>query len=220
MTTEALSLAILTSANMPSQNSIDYQKLSNLELAVESGKHDMVAFEELYNRHHRQVFSICLRMLQNSHEAEDLTQDVFLQLYRKVHTFQGDSQFSTWLHRLTVNQVLMYFRKHNNKYGMKKLVFVDSSDIPDIPVLGTADYQKMSVDHQIALENAIEQLAPGYKKVFILHDIEGYQHEEIAKLLGFSIGTSKSQLHKARLKLQKLLKKVANPRLISGKPTP
>jgi RNA polymerase sigma-70 factor (ECF subfamily) len=90
--------------------------ISDFELTQAAAGGDMVAFEEIYQRHHRRVYSICLRMLQNAYEAEDLTQDVFIQLYRKVGSFRGDSAFTTWLHRLTVNQVLMHFRKRNVKF--------------------------------------------------------------------------------------------------------
>lgn len=171
---------------------------------------DMGAFEEIYKRHHRRVYSICLRMLQSPTEAEDLTQDVFIQLYRKVGSFRGDSAFTTWLHRMTVNQVLMHFRKRTVKYEKT----TEEGETPDQMVTGTTDPNKMRIVDKIALDNAIEQLPTGYKNVFVLHDVEGYEHEEVARILGCSVGTSKSQLHKARLKLQKLLKKKANPRLI------
>jgi len=149
-------------------------------------------------------------MLQNPYEAEDLTQDVFIQLYRKVGSFRGDSAFTTWLHRMTVNQVLMHFRKRNVKFEK----VTEEGDTPDQIVAGTADPERMPIVDKIALENAIEELPDGYKNVFLLHDVEGFEHEEVARILGCSVGTSKSQLHKARLKLRKLLKKKANPRLI------
>jgi RNA polymerase sigma-70 factor, ECF subfamily len=183
---------------------------TDFDLTQAAAKGDMAAFEELYQRHHRRVYSICLRMLQNAFEAEDLTQDVFIQLYRKVGSFRGDSAFTTWLHRMTVNQVLMHFRKRNVKYEKT----TEEGETPDQIVTGTADPDRMPIVDKIALENAIEQLPDGYKNVFVLHDVEGYEHEEVARILGCSVGTSKSQLHKARLKLRKLLKKKANPRLV------
>jgi RNA polymerase sigma-70 factor (ECF subfamily) len=170
----------------------------------------MAAFEEIYQRHHRRVYSICLRMLQNAYEAEDLTQDVFIQLYRKIGSFRGDSAFTTWLHRMTVNQVLMHFRKRTVKFEKT----TEEGETPVQIVSGTENPFKMPIVDKIALENAIDQLPAGYKNVFMLHDVEGFEHEEVAKILGCSVGTSKSQLHKARLKLQKLLKKKANPRLL------
>src|ERR1043166_8344 len=188
----------------------DVTTVKDLQLAKLAADGDMAAFEEIYRRHHRRVFSICLRMLQNTSEAEDLTQDVFIQLYRKIGSFRGDSAFTTWLHRMTVNQVLMHFRKRTVKYEKT----TEEGETPVQIVSGTANPDKMRVVDKIALDNAIEQLPTGYKNVFVLHDVEGFEHEEVAKILGCSVGTSKSQLHKARLKLQKLLRKKANPRLV------
>ena len=181
-------------------------------LAQRAAAGDMGAFENLYQRHHRRVYSICLRMLQSPSEAEDLTQDVFIQLYRKIGSFRGDSAFTTWLHRMAVNQVLMHFRKKTVKFEKT----TEEGETPVQVVSGSTDPRKMQIVDKIALENAIDQLPDGYKKVFVLHDIEGYEHEEVAKILGCSVGTSKSQLHKARLKLRKLLGKKANPRLVGA----
>ena len=188
------------------------QAASDYDLAQAASKGDMFAFEETYNRHHRRVYAICLRMLQNAAEAEDLTQDVFIQLYRKIGSFRGDSAFTTWLHRLTVNQVLMHFRKRTVKFEKT----TEEGETPVQIVGGTENPGKMPIVDKIALENAIEQLPNGYRNVFVLHDIEGYEHEEVARILGCSVGTSKSQLHKARLKLRKLLQKKSNPRLIGA----
>jgi RNA polymerase sigma-70 factor (ECF subfamily) len=188
----------------------DVGKATDFDLAQVASRGNMVAFEEIYRRHHRRVYSICLRMLQNASEAEDLTQDVFIQLYRKIGSFRGDSAFTTWLHRMTVNQVLMHFRKRTVKFEKT----TEEGETPVQIVSGTANPEKMRIVDKIALDNAIEQLPTGYKNVFVLHDVEGFEHEEVARILGCSVGTSKSQLHKARLKLQKLLKKKANPRLI------
>lgn len=163
----------------------------------------MAAFEEIYDRHHRRVYSICLRMLQNAAEAEDLTQEVFVHLYRKVGSFRGESAFTTWLHRLTVNLVLMHFRKRNVRFETT----VGESETPVQIAHGTGDAKKMPIVDQIALERAIAELPPGYRNVFVLHDVEGYEHEEVARILGCAVGTSKSQLSKARLKLRKLLNK-------------
>jgi RNA polymerase sigma-70 factor (ECF subfamily) len=185
---------------------------NDTSLAQAAGWGDMTAFEELYNRHHRRVYSLCLRMLQNPVEAEDLTQEVFIQLYRKIGSFRGDSAFTTWLHRMTVNQVLMHFRKRSVKFEKT----TEEGETPVQMVSGTENPNKMRIVDKIALDSAIEQLPPGYRSVFVLHDIEGYEHEEIAKLLGCSVGTSKSQLHKARLKLRRLLKKKAAPKLVAA----
>ena len=183
---------------------------TDFTLTQAAGKGDMLAFEEIYSRHHRRVYSLCLRMLQNAHEAEDLTQDVFIQLYRKIGSFRGDSAFTTWLHRMTVNQVLMHFRKRTVKFEKT----TEEGETPVQIVLGTENMGKLQIVDKIAIDNAIAQLPDGYKNVFLLHDVQGYEHEEVAKILGCSVGTSKSQLHKARLKMQKLLKKKTNPRII------
>ena len=167
---------------------------------------NIAAFELLYERYHRRTYSLCLRMTSNPTEAEDLTQEVFIQLFRKIGSFRGDSAFSTWLHRLTVNQVLMHFRRRNVKNEKTS----NDGEIPEQIVPGTENQTRMPVLDRIALTRAIEQLPPGYKSVFTLHDVEGYEHEEVARILGISVGTSKSQLHKARLKLRGLLIKQNN----------
>jgi RNA polymerase sigma-70 factor (ECF subfamily) len=188
---------------------IDVSSAKDFELTQAAAKGNMMAFEEVYNRHHRRVYSICLRMLQNATEAEDLTQDVFIQLHRKIGSFRGDSAFTTWLHRMTVNQVLMHFRKRNVKFEKT----TEEGETPVQIVGGTENPRKMPVVDKIAIEDAIDKLPNGYRNVFVLHDVEGYEHEEVARILGCSVGTSKSQLHKARLKLRKLLQKKAPPRL-------
>jgi RNA polymerase sigma-70 factor (ECF subfamily) len=167
---------------------------------------NIAAFELLYERYHRRTYSLCLRMTSNPTEAEDLTQEVFIQLFRKIGSFRGDSAFSTWLHRLTVNQVLMHFRRRSVKNEKTS----NDGEIPEQIVPGTENQTRMPVLDRIALTRAIEQLPPGYKSVFTLHDVEGYEHEEVARILGISVGTSKSQLHKARLKLRGLLIKQNN----------
>ena len=171
-------------------------------LAQKAAGGDMGAFEELYQRHNRRVYSLCLRMTQNVSEAEDLAQEAFIQLYRKIGSFRGESAFTTWLHRLTVNQVLMYFRRK----GARPEFTTAEGETPVQIVTGTANPDRMPVIDRIALERAITQLPPGYRTVFVLHDVEGHDHFEIADMLGVSEGTSKSQLHKARLKLRQILR--------------
>lgn len=151
----------------------DVTSASDLQLAQAAARFDTSAFEVIYNRHHRRVYSICLRMLHNATEAEDLTQDAFFQLYRKVGTFRGDSAFTTWLHRLTVNQVLMHFRKRN----VKLETTTKEGDTPVQIVSGTGDPKKMRIVDKISLDDAVAQLSEGYRKVFVLHDVEGYEHE-------------------------------------------
>jgi len=164
---------------------------------------DLAAFEIIYQRYHRRTFSLTLRMTSSQTEAEDLTQEVFIQLFRKIGSFRGDSAFSTWLHRLTVNQVLMHFRRRSYKNEKTS----EDGEMPEQTVHGTSNPNKMPVVDRIALKKAIAELPNGYRNVFLLHDVEGFEHEEVARHLGISVGTSKSQLHKARLKLRTLLVK-------------
>lgn len=177
----------------------------DFELCKLAADGSLAAFEIIYQRYHRRTYSLALRMTQSQTEAEDLTQEVFIQLFRKIGSFRGDSAFSTWLHRMTVNQVLMHFRKRSVKNEKTS----EDGEIPEQAVPGSINPSKMQVIDKIALKNAIAELPSGYKKVFVLHDIEGFEHEEVARMMGISVGTSKSQLHKARLKLRTLLAKQA-----------
>src|SRR6185295_12096483 len=196
-------MASITNALIMSVTAERSPAASDLELARAAAAGDTSAFERLYEQHHRRVYSLCLRMLGGAGQAEDLTQEVFLQVHRKLGSFRGDSAFTTWLHRLTVNQVLMHFRKrgvkleHTSEEG-------DFSSIVETPLQST---RRISMVDRIALERAVSELPPGYRTVFVLHDVEGYEHEEIASTLGVTVGTSKSQLHKARMRLRELLAK-------------
>ncbi len=174
---------------------------SDFDLTQAAARGDMEAFEALYERYYRRVYSLCLRMVANVTEAEDLTQEVFIQLLRKLGSFRGESAFTTWLHRLTVNHVLMHFRKR----GVRLEKTTEEGDVPEQIETGSERPEAMPVIDRIALDNAIAQLPPGYRSVFVLHDVEGYEHEEVANLLGVSVGTSKSQLHKARMRLRDLI---------------
>jgi RNA polymerase sigma-70 factor, ECF subfamily len=152
------------------------------------------------------VYSLCLRMVGNTAEAEDLTQEAFLQLFRKIATFRGESAFSTWLHRLAVNVVLMRLRKKSaTESSLDEMTEPDEESggprrdfgMPDLRLSGSID--------RVNLQRAVDQLPPGYKAVFVLHDVQGYEHNEIAEIMDCSIGNSKSQLHKARMRLRELL---------------
>ncbi len=179
---------------------------ADIDLCVLAKDGNIGAFEMLYQRYHRRTYGLCLRMTSSQTEAEDLTQEVFIQLFRKIGSFRGDSAFSTWLHRMTVNQVLMHFRRRSVKNERTS----EDGEMPEQAVNGTSNPNKMAVVDRIALKNAIAELPQGYKSVFVLHDIEGFEHEEVARMMGISVGTSKSQLHKARLKLRGLLVKRTN----------
>ncbi len=169
---------------------------------------DSSGFSYLYEMHKRRVYSLCYRIVHNAAQAEELTQDTFLQVYRKLKTFRGDSAFSTWLHRITVNVALMHIRRCQSRISevpFEPLVESGSDDAPFREQMGSPDPKLGSAVDRLNLERAISNLPPGYGLVFVLHDVEGYQHEEIADLLGCSVGNCKSQLHKARLKLRKSL---------------
>jgi RNA polymerase sigma-70 factor (ECF subfamily) len=163
------------------------------------------AFEALYQSHKKRVYGLCLRMIGNTAEADELTQEVFLLLFRKIQTFRGDSAFSTWLHRLAVNIVLMRLRKRKiSEMPLEDSQREEEFDQPPRE-FGAPDLAMMGCIDRVNLQRAIAQLPRGYKQIFVLHDVQGYEHHEIADLLGVSTGNSKSQLHKARMRLRKLL---------------
>ncbi|HEX5413748.1 MAG TPA: sigma-70 family RNA polymerase sigma factor [Terriglobia bacterium] len=171
------------------------------QLIARAQQGDEEAFAALFEAHKRRVYSLCLRMLGNPTEAEDLTQEAFLQLFRKIGTFRGESAFSTWLHRLSVNVVLMHLRKK----GINQISLDETENAQGEPIkrdYGDDDRRLVGSIDRIGLNRAIAELPPGYRTVFILHDVEGYEHNEIAEIMNCSIGNSKSQLHKARLKLR------------------
>ena len=167
------------------------------------GREEHPSFEDIYSTYQQIVRGICLRMLRDPIEAEDATQDVFSRVLLKLHTFRGESALSSWLYRVTTNLVLMRFRK--NKCNPLLLTgSLDDNLIPQMRVAGPDRCLEWATD-RIDLEAAISRLPRGTRRVFVLHDIEGYRHREIASHFGCSIGTSKSQLHKARRHLCKLL---------------
>lgn len=177
---------------------------SELELIGGAQRGDERAFEALFQRHRRWVYSLCLRMTRNSAEAEDLTQDAFLQLFRRISTFRGESSFSTWFHRLVINVVLMYLRKKQ-----VDAVSLDTSPrgTPQSvrPECGTDDSILRETIDRINIDRALRRLPEDYRAAVVLHDVEGYKHEEIARARKSSVGTSKSQVHRARLMLRGLL---------------
>lgn len=181
--------------------------------AIEAAKAgDPDAFSKLYALHKRRVYTLCLRMLGNVSEAEDMTQDAFLHLFRKIGSFRGESAFSTWLHRMTVNLVLMHLRKKGlNLVSLEETISPSDEDAPKRD-FGSRDTMLAGSVDRVSLERAVSSLPPGYRMVFVLHDVEGFEHNEIATMLECSTGNSKSQLHKARLKLRDLLREhVQNP---------
>ncbi len=148
-------------------------------------------------------------MVGNTAEAEDLTQEAFLQLFRKISTFRGESAFSTWLHRLAVNVVLMKLRKKSGKEtSLEQVTEPDEESGSPRRDFGAPDLKLSGSLDRVNIQRAVDQLPPGYKAVFVLHDVQGYEHNEIAEIMGCSIGNSKSQLHKARMRLRELLHEV------------
>lgn len=193
----------------PTVSSTASDELSEAEAIQRAQNGDAAMFEHLYRLHSRRVYAICVRMVQDLADAEDLTQETFLLLFRKIHTFRGESAFSTWLHRLAVNRVLMRLRKKslpavsieatgdpNDQTGPPAI----DIGVPDLLLEGSID--------RINLERCVKQLPVGYRTMFLLHDVQGYKHSEIAEILGRSIGDSKSQLHKARSQLRVLLQEL------------
>jgi RNA polymerase sigma-70 factor, ECF subfamily len=193
-----------TVVNQGNQSILDSSR--DAELIVRAQRGEESAFEALYHAHKRRVYHLCLRMIGNTAEAEELTQEAFLQLFRKIHMFRGESAFSTWLHRLSVNVVLMRLRKKR----VKEINFEsggesEKSDRPQRE-FGAPDLNLNGVVDRLSLNRAVVKLPKGCRKVFVLHDVFGCEHHEIAAKLGYSIGNSKSQLHKARMRLRKLLR--------------
>ena len=190
------------------------QKLPMAEAIRRAQDGDANAFEYLYNSHCKRVYGICLRMLRNKSDAEDLTQQVFLRVFQKIGTFRGDSSFSTWLHRVTVNAVLMHLRRKRPQ----ELHLDDQKPAPPDSEgpheFAPDDVSMPDTIERLNLSRAIRKLPPGYKRLFLLHDVMGYEHSEIAELVGCSVGCSKSQVHKARKRLRQSLQ----PQPVQGEP--
>jgi RNA polymerase sigma-70 factor (ECF subfamily) len=166
---------------------------------------DEQAFATLFQSHKKRVYSVCLLMTKDVADAEDLTQEAFLQVFRSVGSFRGDSAFSTWLYGVAVNTVLMKLRRRK----APPILSLDEPVSSDSPSLrrdvGKADPSLFGAVDRIALRRAMQDLPEGCRKIFALHEVEGYQHHEIAKMLDCSVGNSKSQLHKAKMKMRDLL---------------
>lgn len=175
------------------------------DLIARAQRGEAEAFESLFHAHKRRVFGLCLRMTANTSDAEELTQEAFLTLFRKIHTFRRESAFSTWLMRITLNIVLMRRRKKKlHEVSIEATNDEEDSEwtrtqfgSPDASLEGAIDRRQLDL--------ALAELPVGYRQVFELHDVVGYQHHEISEILGYSEGNSKSQLHKARMRLRKLL---------------
>lgn len=172
------------------------------------------AFARLYETHKRRVYALCLRITREKTEAEDCMQEAFLQCFLRLSTFRCESALSTWLYRLTVNVVLMRLRSARVRPVSLDAANPESSgESPLLDACPVADLQLMGAIDRIALHRALRKLPPGYRTIFLLHDVQGKAHSEIARELGCSIGNSKSQLHQARLRLRRFLRKPFNAHL-------
>jgi RNA polymerase sigma-70 factor (ECF subfamily) len=166
---------------------------------------DEQAFATLYQLNKKRVYSVCLRMTKDVAEAEDLAQEAFIHVFRNLNSFRGNSAFATWLYRIAVNTVLMKLRRRKSP-PVLSLDEAVSSDSPSLKrEIGKDDLSLRGAIDRIALRRAIEELPGGARQIFELHEVEGYQHHEIAEQLQCSIGNSKSQLHKAKMKMRDLL---------------
>ena len=157
---------------------------------------DVRAFENLYRQHLPRVHSLVRRMT-GGRDADELTQDVFVRVWQKLATFRGDASFTTWLHRLAVNVVIERFRTERTRRAR-----MYDGDMVFETIAGPMPRTDLGLD----FETALEKLPEGAREIFVLHDVEGYKHHEIATLLEISAGTSKAQLHRARMMLRKHLK--------------
>ena len=171
--------------------------IANIVRQAQNG--DRAAFEQIYRENVGRVYAICLRILANSARAQELTQEVFVRVWEMIGTFRGESAFSSWLYRLTVNVVLVDLRAKKRRTA--RVMITD-----DLSPYDKNDHLAMP-ESTIDLEHAIAALPERARAVFVLHDIEGYQHDEIATLMGFAEGTSKAQLHRARKLLREALER-------------
>ncbi|HET6178997.1 MAG TPA: sigma-70 family RNA polymerase sigma factor [Candidatus Sulfotelmatobacter sp.] len=196
---------LATEANAIPAATIKGRDDSQINLVKRAQLGDEEAFATLFQQHKNRVYSVCLLMTKDVAEAEDLTQEAFLQVFRTVSSFRGDAAFSTWLYRVAVNTVLMKLRRRK----APPTISLDEPVNPESPSLrrdfGKSDPDLTGVVDRIALRRALQELPEGCRTIFALHEVEGYQHHEIAQLLDCSIGNSKSQLHKAKLKMRDLL---------------
>lgn len=194
------------------------QPLSEMQLVRQAQMGDKEAFARLYETHKHRVFAICLRITRERAEAEDCAQEAFLQCFQKLPTFRGDSALSTWLYRLTVNVVLMRLRTSHGKPVSLDTggTLEDSAESTILNACPVDDLQLTGAIDRIAIHRALRKLPPGYRTIFLLHDVEGKAHSEIARELGCSIGNSKSQLHQARVRLRRFLRRPLGSRSIAG----
>ena len=173
----------------------------DLALVERCRKGELGAFEEVYRRHSRRLYGVAFRMLGNPADAEDMLQEIFLAAHRKLDSFRGESALGTWLYRLAVNLCLDYLRSRTGRSINLTDALDDEPVLPDAGSHGLADRSVTKMD----LERALAQLPEGCRTAFVLHDVQGLEHREVGEIMGIAEGTSKSQVHKARMRLRTLL---------------
>ena len=178
-------------------------RAAELRLVERCRQGELGAFEELYKAHSGRLFSLAMRMLGNPADAEDMLQEIFLSAHRKLDSFRGEAALGTWLYRLAMNQILDHVRSRAARTGQLTDGLDDTSLLADGEGHRLAD---RAID-RIDLERAIAELPEGCRAAFVLHDVEGLEHREVSDVLGIAEGTSKSQVHKARLRLRGLLRR-------------
>ena len=191
--------------------SVGQVRTADAELLVRCRRKEPGAFEELYRQHAGRLYNLAFRMLGNPTDAEDVLQEIFLLAYRKLDSFKGESALSTWLYRLAMNHCLDQLRSKAAKMGQA----TESLDDEEGPGMQVARTLPETIVSRLDLERAIADLPEGCRAAFLLHDVEGFEHQEIAQILGIATGTSKSQVHKARLKIRTYLARTSagTPRL-------
>ena len=179
----------------------------DLRLVRAAAAGDARAFEQLYRRHLRRIYGLCCRLVNgDERRAEQATQDAFVRAWEKLGSFRGDSQFSTWLHRLTVNLVLGEYRLLRRWVSLDDLIVETADDAQGEGDAAFGEHPQQRIGERLDIERALAKLPPGARSVLLLHDVEGYKHEEIAELTGIAVGTSKAQLHRARKLMKEWLK--------------
>jgi len=192
-------LAVATFGDRPIPTPIhDDRRAAEWRLVQEAQSGDLVAFERLYRDNERRVFALCMRLSSDPALAEELTQEVFIRAWRRLGSFRGQSAFSSWLYPLTVNVALSERRSRRRR--LARIVATEDGAVPEAPT------PTPTPEAGFDLESAMAALPPGARQVFVLHDVEGRTHEEIAGLLGLASGTSKAQLHRARKLLREALR--------------
>lgn len=187
-------------------NAAEFETIRRAQLGDHRG------FDRLYLLHCKRVYALCLRMLSSPSDAEDLTQEVFVQVFRKLGSFRAESQFSTWLHRVTVNVILMHFRRNKRiSYSPEQQQIPLLSNAVSSPDSGSPALARSNsrIVDRINLQRALYDLPKPWRTVVLLHDVQGYKHTEIARMMHCSVSCSKGQLHRAHVRLRGVLKRAA-----------